>query len=351
MRGLLVLLALVATTAQAEKDKIPPARAKAIQKENKSFDACKKHVAKQKSLSKEKRAVMLSACKESFPGASLYIECKKKAIKAAKDKTIELDKAVKQCERHQLAAAFDPQSPLPYYVEGGQMFFAGIGMNRPGPIAQLDPPNFNCAKLASSAKDLKSAAYILVGNHPQAFAAFTQMKGPEITKTLAIKPNKKGVDAKGFGRVFDDPKKPQAAVFFPTAPCEFEGKLGEIYAGLSAYYLLDANNNTATPYFGIAYYKAGQSKASAKAVLQDLTRMLGSGYKTIQRDDNVSFVAAGALTERDEENDPKNLCKAPREHRLLAVLQLKNGAPDYLVLANIKNLCDFGDKLSHRLVE
>ena len=46
--------------------------------------------------------------------------------------------------------------------------------------------------------------------------------------------------------------------------------------------------------------------------------------------------------------------KQPRQHRFVGIVQAhkdKPNKPEYLILANVKNLCDFGDRLAKRLVQ
>lgn len=349
-------LALPAVDAQAQKGKLPPARAKAIKKSRQSFEACRKDaLAQLKAGSVTKKAFesTLSRCKESYPGASLYTDCKKKAVKTAKDKNLSPDKAVEQCKRYLTAASFDPAEPLPFFVEGGQVFFAGVGLNRPSPVSALTPPNFDCAKLTTIAKSPEQAQYFLFGNHPSMFAGLDDKKGSALMKALRLtKPSKKGADVNGFGRVFGDPGKASGMAFFPTAACDFDSELGDIFAGLSAYYLIDAASSAVFPYFGIAYFKQGQTAVTTPKLVQRIVKLLGPNFKPQKKDAQVTFIAAGALSEKDEEKDPKNLCLQPRQHRFVGVVQSRpGGGPEYMLLANVKNLCDFGDRLAKRLVQ
>lgn len=357
-----ILLALGAALAPepalAQKAKLTPAKIKQIKKNRKSFENCRKDALRQLkdgTITKKKFEVALNTCKENFPGASLYISCKKSAIKTAQSKNISADEAIEQCKRYLLAASFDPNAAIPFFVDNGQIYFAGIGLNKSQPVTSLSPPNFGCDKLNNVAKNPASAQYLLFGNHPRTFSGLAEKKGDALMKALTItKPKEKGIDVEGFGRVFGDPKSASGTVFFPSSSCDFDSDPGENFAGLSAYYLLDAQGSIATPYFGIAYYKQSQSSVTTGKLVQGIIRELGSSFKSFKKNDTVTFVAAASVSETDAEQDPKNLCKQPRQHRFVAVVQGRKdqpSSPEYVILANIKALCDFGDKMSKRLTE
>src|SRR5687768_11061864 len=129
--------------ALARKSKLTPAKVKQIRKSNKSFNNCRKEAIgqlKQGTVSKKKFEVMLNTCKENFPGASLYTSCKKTAIRQARAKNVSAEKPIAACKRYLLAASFDPEAPVPFFVDKGQVYFAGIGMNRSVPVSSLNPP-------------------------------------------------------------------------------------------------------------------------------------------------------------------------------------------------------------------
>jgi hypothetical protein len=356
--SLLLAAAMLPSPAVAQKSKLSPAKVKQIKKTRKSFDNCRKEALeqlKQGAISKKKFEVALNTCQENFPGASLYITCKKSAIKTAESQNISADQAIDQCKRYLLATQFDEAQPLPFFVEAGQFYFSGIGLNKSIPAASLDPPNFDCEKLQAIVKNPKDAQYFLFGNHPRVFAGLEPRKGPALMKTLRLaKPSSKGADVSGFGRVFGDPRGAGGVVFFPSSSCDFDADPGDIFAGLSAYYLLDAASSTVTPYFGIAYYKQGGSPLSTSKLVAALVRSLGSNFKAFKKNELTTFVAAAPVSETDDEQDPKNLCRTPRAHRFVGVVQGRKDAPtqpEYLILANVKNLCEFGDKLGKRLTE
>lgn len=360
LTALMLAAATLASPAFAKSGGLSPAKVKAIKKTRKSFENCRKDALAQLkagTISKKKFEISLNACKENFPGASLYITCKKQAIKSGENKNVEAEEAVEQCKRYLVATQFDPAEPVPFFVEAGQFFFAGIGMNKSLPVTTLNPPNFACDKLQEVARSPAAAKYYLFGNHPRTFAGLTDKKGPDLLKALKFtKPKKEGVDVPGFGRVFGDPRTTTGTTFFPMASCDLESEPGDIFSGMSAYYLIDSAGSGVTPYFGIAYFKAEQEKVTTPKLTAALIRLLGNNFKAQSKDQLTTFIAAGQVTETeaDDDKDPKNLCKQPRQHRFVGVVQGKEGSPkkpEYLILANVKALCDFGDRLGKRLTE
>ena len=358
----LVLVGLITTLgptnlAFSRRAKLTPAKIKQIKKTNKSFKQCRKDALaqlKKGGMSKERFALALSSCQEKFPGASLYTQCKRKALLNARRQNISPEQELFRCRRFLLAASFDPKERLPLFVHNGQMYFAGSGMNRTTPLRSLPPPNFNCSRLNAVARNPEKAQYILFGNHPRTFAGLAGLPGPALRKLLHYRaaPRKQGQHVPGLGQLYGSPLNPSGALFFPTAPCDFEGVLGKMFSGISTYYLIDSASSSATPYFGIAYFKKDQKTARTEHLVRGLLRQLGKNFQVIRKNPLASFVAAAPLNETDEEQDPKNLCAAPRLHRFVGVVQARRenpSRPEYLILANIKNLCTFGDRIGKRL--
>ena len=346
------------STAWAKSSDLPAAKVRKANKATRSYDLCRRDALarlKDGSLTKDRFETALSVCRENFPGADLYVNCKKQAVRTAAAGG-NAGGAAEQCKRYLLATQFDPAQPIPYFLEAGQLYFAGIGMNRSLPIAALKPPNFTCERLGPLMKSPERALYLLFGNHPKAFGGFGEL-GPTALKQRLKMPRSKGkkpIDIAGFGRMFGDPAAESASVFFPVGSCDFEAEGAPLYTGLSAYYLLETGQESATPYFGIAYYQADQKKITTKKLVQTLAQALGPNYTATPKNSQVTFIAAAPIMDTDEEKDPRNLCLNPRNHRLLAIVQGQKAhpeRPDYALVANVKNLCDFGDRLARQLAD
>ena len=344
----------------AKQHGLAPARSKQITQTLKSFDVCRKEaitLLKKGPAGKLNFEAAISSCKETYPGADLYITCKKQAMQAALNARIAPDLVVSQCKHYLVATTYLPNQPFPLLVDGEAAYFAGVGLNRTQPAAALAPPNFDCHKIHEILPNIKRADYSLIGNHPQLFSGLAELKGADLLKALKLKKPtsqgiKEGIDVDGFGRLYDDPRKREATVYFPAAACDLKVESGPIYSGLSVYYLLDQAESRVTPYFAIAYYRKDQQAVTTSKLIQKLNRALGSEFKVFHRNDSITFIAADSLPETDREHDPKNLCRQPRPHQVLGIIQAhkdKLSQPEYLILANIKNLCEFGDRLAKRL--
>jgi len=357
---LIVALALglsLSQIAQARRNKLSPAKVKQIRNSNKSFQACRKEALgglKSGSMGKKKFAIALKNCNESYPGASLYVACKKSVLKKANAQKKPPGKELAACKRYMVAASFNEKEPVPFFVKDNQLYFAGIGLNKSMPAGSISPPNFDCSTIPNIIKDPKSAQYILFGNHPRTFAGLDRLKGKDLNKALKFKaPSTNGVDIASFGRLFGVPTNSTGVVFFPSANCAFDGRLGKIFSGLSSYYLMDGANSLVTPYFGIAYYRAAQTRVKTNDLIEQAKADLGTAFKTFTKNKNVTFIAATDVSETDAEQDPKNLCRKPRKHQIVAVVQGKKDnptQPDYMIMANIKNLCDYGDRMAKRVI-
>jgi hypothetical protein len=202
----------------------------------------------------------------------------------------------------------------------------------------------------------KNGQHLLFGNHPKLFAsgkdqpAFLQKLtglSPKIAK------DNRYLDLPGFGRLYGDARTKQAVVYFPAGSCEFESNAGGIFAGLNLFYLVDEKSQMATPYFGIAYYRPGQKTVNTPELVNEVIAKLGLDYKPYSKDAQSIFIAATPFKEVDKERDPRNICELPRPHKLVAVIRTlagKPNVPEYLLLANIRNLCEYGDRRAANLL-
>jgi len=352
--GGVLFLGMPTALAQQGKTRFAPAKIKQVNKINKSFTNCKKDALSKlqaKEIDNSGLETELSICKERFPGAVLFTECKQRALKTGgKIKNSDLA----SCRSFVRAASFEPKDAMPFFVYGRQLFFAGIGLNDEIPVGSLAPPNFQCQKVKPAIDDLTKAQYLLFGNHPRVFTPLANLRGPALTKTLGTKGGgQKGFDIAEFGRLFGDPTDTSGVVFFPSAPCDFESTLGETFSGLSTYYLLDQTTDSVLPYFGIAYIKP-TAKVTTETLVKDALATLGKGYQVFKKNPHTSFIAKQNVTETDDEQDPKNLCKTGRPFQFVAVIQTTKDAaqkPEYVIFANIANLCQYGDRAAKRLIK
>jgi hypothetical protein len=337
----------------------PQSSAQKAQKAQQSFSQCTARATaavKARKLRLEELPIEIGRCTDRFPAAGLFHECKKNLFKSAKGAEIEPED-VARCKELLSAASFDSSKPAPIFVGSGQVVFAGVGLNRSVSTTGMVVPNYNCNQLQSVLANVpKNGQHLLFGNHPKLFAsgkdqpAFLQKLtglSPKIAK------DNRYLDLPGFGRLYGDARTKQAVVYFPAGSCEFESNAGGIFAGLNLFYLVDEKSQMATPYFGIAYYRPGQKTVNTPELVNEVIAKLGLDYKPYSKDAQSIFIAATPFKEVDKERDPRNICELPRPHKLVAVIRTlagKPNVPEYLLLANIRNLCEYGDRRAANLL-
>ncbi len=339
---------------------LTPAKINDQQKSNQSYQECvglATRAVKSGKLQTQDLAVAVSRCGEKFPSIALFNSCKKSVLKNAKGKDLSaLD--FSQCKKIQSAVDFNPAVATPLYVGEGMAFFAGVGLNHELSVNDMQAPNFTCERFSEAVKDIPNKAHhILFGNNARMF-----LTGPEQAKYLQalkvraskIQKGKKYNDIIGLGRVFGEPLTEQSMIYFPSASCDFKGVSGQTLSGLSIYYLPDNEAKMATPYFGIAYYKANQKTITTPELVADLLSKLGSDFMAYSKDASTVFISARPFQEVDRERDPRNICKLPRQHQFVAVVRTmatNSNTPEYLLLANVRNLCDYGDRLARKMAQ
>lgn len=337
----------------------PQLSAQRAQKAQQSFNQCTARATaavKAGKLKLEELPTEFGRCRDRFPAAGLFNDCKRNLLKGAKSSEIDPED-VARCKDLLTAASFDPLRAAPIFVGSGQVVFAGVGLNRPVVPAAMSVPNYNCSQLQSVLSNIpKNGQHLLFGNHPKMFlSGKDQPRFLTKLNALSSKMSKDNryLDVIGFGRLYGDPKNSQAVVYFPAGSCEFDSNPGGLFAGLNLFYLADEKNQLATPYFGIAYYRPDQKKVNTPELVDQVIQKLGADYKPYSKDAHTIFIAATPFKEVDKERDPRNICELPRPHQLVAVIHTVKGSPnvpEYLLLANIRNLCEYGDRRAANLL-
>lgn len=306
----------------------------------------------------ERSRVELDGCRKRFSGASLYSDCKAKVLKTKANKDAEtIRKAIIQCQDYLVAGNFNPDDPFPFKLElGGKISFAGIEFNDSSVVTDLKPINFDCGNVRLVVNSPDKARYSFFGNQPRLFANLGDIKNKaDLFRVLGLKriPANGKARVPGFGEINGDPALKQSVVYFPTAQCDYERAVGRVYTGLQIHYLMDFAQKEAIPYMAVAYYEPKLQTIATTDIERKMLGTMGPGsIVTAKKGDQTRFIASGQLTEFDAEGDPMHLCKKPRKHAFLGVIRSSQGpthAPNYLMLANIKNLCDYGDRLAARL--
>jgi hypothetical protein len=332
---------------------LKPAKVKEIQKISQSYSGCTSAattLVAAKKMTVQELPLAFERCRDKYPSAGLFLDCKKNALAKSKGRALD-PAALAQCTALLTAATFDGLDSDPVFTTRSDAYFAGLGMNQELKLTEMDLPNFTCEKLISAFQDVpKNAQHILFGNHPLMFLQGAEQA--KYIKSLTALSSKKAKDAKfsdipGFGRLFGDSHGKQSIVYFPSASCDFRGNLGATYSGVSLYYLPDTKRQTATPYFGVAYYRRNQKALTTPKLVAELLLRLGSRFKAYSKNEQTVFISAAPFSEVDQERDPRNICMQPRPQQFVAVIYSAKddvNVPEYLLLANIKNLCEYGDR-------
>jgi len=352
--GHLIAKTPLASDASAERLKAQSA------KDAEDYLSCRKSTvlalrqAKDKVAAKRHAQAALLECRDLYPGVVALSGCKKVALTAHQADPAKLKAALTECQAQYRKLAYDPRNPIPLQLLKGEPLFAGIGLSAErlmaGRAAALG--NFDCAPLARDLSGQSQPEYMLFGNEPRHFAGLSAPSGQDLKKLLRLKPAPKGVKERYFDSAFlgrfYQVKNSQFAAYFPSSFCFYAAKLGPLFASLKVYYLVDRPREAALPYFAAAFYNETAKVPSVDELATSFAATLGPEYKTLVGKRGVVFVAAGPIAEFDSEGDPLNLCRTPRSHHLVGVVKPHSGSKraEVLILSNIDNLCNYGDRLA-----
>ncbi|MCX6129156.1 MAG: hypothetical protein NTX25_08865, partial [Proteobacteria bacterium] len=146
--------------------------------------------------------------------------------------------------------------------------------------------------------------------------------------------------------------KQETLNYFPLGFCSFSRKLGMIFEGIKIYYLVDRPFTQVTPYFGTAFYRA-DVQLPISNLAEEIRRTLGDQYHIYKTGSGAHFISQFEPKEFDSEGDPKNLCQSNQTPPYVAIITERKGTgfAAYTLLANISNLCRYGDKIASRFLK
>jgi hypothetical protein len=313
----------------------------------------------------------LAACRDRYPAVSIMIDCKKEMAAAYRDDHDSLKAALQECKTEYLKYTFNPKNPVPFILRGEQVFFAGAGMNRSHPVRaeEDDNPNnglfmsdnfgnFSCDTLFKTMFREQQPEYLLFGNDPFVYTPLRHARREEFLKSMGLaaalnKPKSLLVSFhKDFGEVHYEPKADEMLNYFPLGFCSFDRKLGAVYEGIKIYYLTDRSSTQVTPYFGTAFYR-NESQLIASNLAEQIRVALGNQYRIFKTKPGVSLISQIEPKLFDKEGDPKNICQSDQSSPYMAMVveREKTGLAAYSLLANVSNLCRYGDKISSRFLK
>ncbi len=343
------LLGLLNTAAMGRSSRL---LIKDITKASRGYKACIKQakieIIRLRKVGKYKPAKKresISACQEMYPAAVDYRGCKKKASKLIKTKSPKAAKAaLRQCRKNLKKETFNIGRLTPFDASAakGRITFAGIGLQKRIPINALPPPGFECNHLNEVIASKNGAIYALFGNDLQ---QFTKARLNRIRKNYGPFTKKGSHSYLDRYKVMYEAEGSKVSTYFPLGSCSYNRNLGKRYEALKVYYLLDLRKSIAIPYFAVAFYNE-KTKGKSPLVIESLLKELGKDYSASDgiRGSNT-WIHENKLQGLNSEKGPFNICKPLESHKYVGMTHKarKNSEKlDYLLLANIRNLCDYG---------
>jgi hypothetical protein len=314
----------------------------------------------------------LAACKDRYPAVSIMIDCKKEMAAAYRDDHDALKAALVECKSEYTKYTFNPKNPVPFVLRGDQLFFAGAGLNRSHPIRAQDNDanpnsglfmgdnfgNFSCSVLYKIMFREQQPEHLLFGNNPFVYKPLRHAKREEFLKAVGLgaalnKPKSMlQVIHRDFGELHFEPATQETINYFPMGFCNFDRRLGSVFEGIKIYYLVDRLSTQVTPYFGTAFY-SDSSHIPAKDLVEQIRAKLGDQYRSFTPKPGVTLITQVEPMAFDPEGDPKNICQNDHISPYMALVteREKTGMASYALLANISNLCRYGDKISSRFLK
>jgi hypothetical protein len=313
----------------------------------------------------------LAACKDRYPAVSIMIDCKKEMAAAYRDDHEALKAALIECRSEYKKYTFNPKNPVPFVLRGEQLFFAGAGLNRSHSIrAQEDEDpnhglfmgdnfgNFSCTSLYKTMFRELQPEYLLFGNDPFVYTPLRHARREDFLKSVGLgsaltKPKTTLLSMhRDFGELYFEPATQETINYFPMSYCNFDRALGPIFEGMKIYYLVDRVSTQVTPYFGTAFYR-DSSRIPVKDLAEQIRTQLGQQYQIFHPRAGVTLISQVEPTIFDKEGDPKNVCQSGQQSPYMAVINEREqtGMAAYTLLANISNLCRYGDKISSRFLK
>lgn len=307
----------------------------------------------------------IGACREKFPAAEVYIQCKKKALVEQKGTPTPED--IQQCARKAKAASIATSAIIPLFKNRqNELVFAGINFTQPLPLANGTSQDFNCDRVKNYGKRGVVPEYLGFGNSLGTFEAFKSLSSKKVQELLGESfkaPNgKKGKrsprperfkDVRGFARLTGIPFTSHTSVLFPVGYCFAVRKLDEKYDEMKVYFLVDPVKSVAYPYLGVAFYDP-RTKSTRDRVAAAVGKVLGPDFLEQQAPKGGKIIfAKSKIAQFDEEGDPFDVCENPKHDEYLGILKeslQRKGLGEFFLVANIRNLCQYGELISKRFV-
>lgn len=336
-------------SGKKKKDSLNLPSKASVAKITKDFKACRKSVMSDLKMQKFPRKMLkekLSTCQSTFAGGKLFLECKQNALKGSSKKGAQKSRAkLKECRSLLGQASYSPTNPLPFLIHKGNAYFAGLALNgKVQPFAER--PNFVCDPMFRAFKEVDDPKFLFFGNAPKLFEEFDRNVF-KAWKTNAEDPFAFTID--NVGKVYASEK--QNLLYFPSGECFLEDRSSSIYKSLSIFYILDRPKETSLPYVGVAFYEDSYKSITIRDIVTKFQKQFGRKL-AVTKKGLKTFISAKKITSFDEEGDPKDVCKGKGIGRYLVAISARQDSkryPNYVMLSNIKQLCEHGETAVARM--
>jgi hypothetical protein len=316
------------------------------------FETCRKRVLdswRGKKLDDATVRNEIKKCDDSFPLASYLTKCRQDVLRMKSQDKEAQKQALDACSDRAQSVGVGIKSKFPAAKMSNQVLFAATSfVPKSGQFSA--PPNFDCSDVAEAIARGSSGQYLLFGNQLGVFSSFSSTAPrliARVTKQKAMQDQPGGNKywhIEHLGRLYEGEKGTEPNLFFPSIGCSYMGKLGPQYETVELHYLLNYRRREAYPYFGIAFLK---KDVVIDANDHESLMVEALGSTKISRDKRRSLtIFSKAPLKFDKDGDPKDLCVSPRPHDYIGMIKSaaeKAQNEGYIVVASVKNLCDFGD--------
>jgi hypothetical protein len=317
-------------------------------------EACKRNTierAKQDQDIQVKKEI--STCSGKYPIFKALTACQIQHLKNKGLGKSQLLKKVKACKKAYHFSSPKPENSLPIGTLNGELFFAGWPLTSKTTLSALQQAGWSCDHAIKSISAPEQRYFNLFGNDP---TIFKRLK-PLMRKSLLRKYSKRSQDSSSnenylnipnIGRLYSDSKRQNPLLFFGTSTCSLNLNHKDVRD--IQLHLLNLDDDNFLPFYGLIFYNQTSSAPKLAYANALLTKIVGPPSNH-PKEKTKKLFSKEKFVVFDKEGDPKNLCKKPRKHKEIAVLSSpikQKKSLSYILVANILNLCKYGDLIDPR---
>lgn len=321
------------------------------------YKTCRSKALRQ-NATKNKRSGLkkaLASCRNRTPQAVTFENCKKKAIKVHKNNLDLARQEISKCREIMMASTFDRSKRVPVERIDGRVFFAGVDLSKEWRLKDFKniEKSYNCELIRATLNGEHQPEFLLFGNRINAFRPTLTWDAKRIKTAMSgyrrVKKPEPHKNIPELARVYISSKTPlDNAIYFAMSYCSLTKGSGRFYEALKVYFLLNYDKKTATPFMGVSFYSRSKKNKDQNEIVKALREELGESFREFATQRDAIYLVEDEIREFDAEGDPFDICQRQRKHKVIAILkgntQKNTTRPRLLVVANIDNLCKFGDE-------